>query len=178
MREAVLWTGKPAIRRLFHRYDYFAAGLVLAVVAGLLGMASAVDSRPALQATAGGGALLLVQAGVRWLQLRRLTYVVTDRRVLVDAGLVWRRTTSARLGGLAAPVVVPERGGTGTVTFGTVEPHLVAAARYGAHQNKSGPLPVVLAGIPEPERVRALLAEAIGAARRRRATGEPDDSLF
>jgi hypothetical protein len=37
----------------------------------------------------------------------------------------------------------------------------------------------VLAGIGEPETVRALLAKAIGAARRRlRAADEPDDSLF
>ncbi|WP_284744191.1 PH domain-containing protein [Amycolatopsis sp. RTGN1] len=173
MREEVLWTGKPVIRRLFNRYDHLAAMLVLIVLLGLLGVAVAADTRPALQATAAGGGLLLVHAGVRFLQLRRLTYVVTDRRVLVDAGVVWRRTTTARLTGLASPVVLPERGGTGTITFGPVEPYLVAAARYGAHRTKSGQLPVVLAGIAEPARVRALLAKAIGEAK---APPDPDTS--
>jgi hypothetical protein len=152
-------------RRLFNRYDYFAFMLALIVFLGFVGYTSAVDVRSALQAMAGGGGLLLGLGVVRFLQLRRLTYVVTDQRVVVDAGLVWRRTTTARLTGLAAPVVLPERGGAGTITFGPVEPRLVAAARYGAHQNKSGPLPVVLAGITEPEDVRALLAKAIAAAR-------------
>ena len=179
MQERVLWTGKPVHRPLFHRYDYFAAMLVVAFFVGFVGFLFSVDKLPAIGAMAVSCGLLLVHVPVRALQLRRLTYVVTDRRVVVDAGVVWRRTTTARLTALAAPVVLPERGGAGTITFGPVEPHLVAAARYGAHQIKSGPLPVVLAGIGEPEAVRALLARAIGAARRRqRAADEPDDSLF
>lgn len=168
MQERVLWTGKPVHRPFFHRYDYFAAMLALIVVLGFVGYSVAADKLPALEAMAAGSGLLLVHVIVRALQLRRLTYVVTDHRVVVDAGVVWRRTTSMRLTGLAAPIVLPERGGTGTITFGPVEPYFVARARYGAHQIKNVQLPVVLAGIAEPEEVRALLAEAIGAALRRR----------
>ncbi|MEA5358190.1 PH domain-containing protein [Amycolatopsis sp., V23-08] len=179
--EQVLWTGKPVHRTILSRYDHIAvplAAVVLAVV-GYFAVDETAAERPhALLAMVACGGLLLFLAGSRAVQLRRLTYVLTDRRLVVDTGVVWRRTRTQPLAELDVPVVLPERGGAGTITFGPVDPRLVAAARYGAHRIKAVPLPIVLTGIAEPERVRALFAEAIGEARRKQAAGEPDDSLF
>ncbi len=179
--EQVLWTGKPVHRPLLNRHDHNAVliGAVVLAVMGYFAADQAAAERPhALLAVIGCGGLLLFRFGLRAVQLRRLTYVLTDRRLVVDAGAVWRRTRTQPLTELDVPVVVPERGGAGTITFGPVDPRLVAAARYGAHRIKAVPLPIVLTGIAEPERVRALFVEAIGEARRKQAAGEPDDSLF
>ncbi|WP_328453478.1 MULTISPECIES: hypothetical protein [unclassified Amycolatopsis] len=182
MREHVLWTGKPVNRPIFHRYDHTMAVLVLGTLIGVTTWFGRADQTPAdrattLAATIAFGALVFLEPAARIVRLRRTTYAITDHRVTATGGLLGPVVRTVYLADLEPPVVHPERNGTGTISFGELEPYLLAHARFG-HRVKRRHLPLVLAGIAEPAEVRDLLVQAIGEARQRRASGDHDTSLF
>jgi len=156
--ERVLWAGEPVQRPLYVAADGVIAPAGLVVTAAALWFLLAKDPAGVTMVLAvvvlvAGLYGLLGRSLVRYLELGRTTYAVTDSRIIARSGLFRQKERASELAGLAAPVLKPGPSRTGTLTFGT-------------------PGAVTLIGVGEPKRVRDLLTKAIDEAKARQAPPE------
>lgn len=175
--ERVLWAGEPVHRPFFNKGDVLLIPfcvLWIGVVAWFLGRETDPTTRLILIA------LLVVGLGVsvgrmalRFIRLGKTTYAITDSRIIARSGLFRTKESSDSLAELAAPVIVPGKPGTGTITFGDLNALATANATLGARQKGGQILSVMLVGIGEPKRVRDLLVKAIEEAKRRQPVQPP-----
>lgn len=167
--ERVLWQGAPAwlslARHAFHVREVAAYFVLLAVVATVL---DKIDGRPLtggatpLAVGAVGCVLLLFLA---FLSSRTTTYAVTTRRVFMRIGIALPLTINLPLRRIEAAALALHRDGCGDLPLSLEKgPHLAFLHLWPHarpwHLKQPEPM---LRCIAEPERVAAILADALQA---------------
>lgn len=168
--ERLLWSGSPKRRRFFEADEL----LLLPVLVVWIAFAFISIRENSL---AGEFPIFFVPFALifcfaalgrpllRYLNLGRTTYLVTDQRVVARTSFLDAKERSEYLTELSPPVVRPAADGTGTITFGELSFFGLIMARSRARPNP----PMLLVGIEDPKRVRDLIATGAEAARRHRA---------
>lgn len=159
--ERVLWEGKPDLRTLartaFHTRLVSAYFLILIVSAIALGSI--------------GGAVLTALAGLvtlgllysfAWLAVRTTTYILTDRRLILNIGMAIEKSVNLPLKLIGAAHLTDRGAGIGDIAIEPLKGHGLGYAMLWPHARPlhfSKPQPMLRA-IPEVAEVGAKLAAA------------------
>lgn len=183
--ERVLWQGSPRwgalARRVFHlrKLALYCAVLALWRVASELagGAAPAAAARSVLALAPFAALALGLPALLAWLYSRSTVYTVTDRRVLMRYGVALPMTLNIPHRVVAGAALKRHADGTGDLPLALAGEsrigwlHLWPNARP---WRLARPEPM-LRGVPEPERVAAILARALTAAAAPAAKAAPGE---
>ena len=159
--EAVLWEGKPDLHTLartaFHTRlvsIYFLLLIVTAVALGSIGGA-------VLTAFAGLVTLGLLYS-FAWLARRTTTYILTDRRVILNIGMAIEKSVNLPLKMIGAAQMTDRGAGKGDIALDLLDGHGLGYAMLWPHARPfrfAKPQPMLRA-IPDVSDVAAKLAEA------------------
>lgn len=168
--ETLLWQGAPETRALAMRaygvravLIYFACVLALRVAEASTGeFAGWAGVLPTIALAAIAVAIL---AGLAWLNARETLYTLTDQRLVLRFGVALPMTVNIPLGKIEAADLRQHRDGTGDIAFRLTRPERVSWLVFWPHVRPwhwGQPQPC-LRGVREPERIAALLRQAVAA---------------
>jgi hypothetical protein len=172
--ETILWQGAPErealARRALHVRTiawYFAA------LAAWRGLALAADGASAIDIAAGAGLLLILGAAAivplalyAWASARTTLYTITNRRVVIRAGVALPTTFNLPFAAIEAAGLKLHGGGVGDIALRLVPDQKIAYVFLWPHARPwrfARPEPT-LRCIPEADRVAQLLGRALAAA--------------
>jgi len=172
--ETILWQGAPErealARRALHVRTiawYFAA------LAAWRGLTLAADGAAALDIAAGAGLLLVLGAAAivplalyAWASARTTLYTITNRRVVIRAGVALPTTFNVPFAAIEAAGLKLHGGGVGDIALRLVPDQKIAYVFLWPHARPwrfARPEPT-LRCVPDAERVAQLLGRALAAA--------------
>jgi hypothetical protein len=172
--ETILWQGAPErealARRALHVRTiawYFAA------LAAWRGLALAADGASAIDIAAGAGLLLILGAAAivplalyAWASARTTLYTITNRRVVIRAGVALPTTFNLPFAAIEAAGLKLHGGGVGDIALRLVPDQKIAYVFLWPHARPwrlARPEPT-LRCVPDAERVAQLLGRALAAA--------------
>ena len=162
--ERVLWEGKPDMatlaRSVFHTRAVGAYFLLLAAIA--MGMGSFGGG---LLTLAAGAATLGLLYGFAWLAARTSTYVLTDRRLILNIGMAIEKSINLPLKRIGAAHLTERGAGIGDIAIEPAEGHGLGYAILWPHARPfrfAQPQPMLRA-VPNVAELARILTRAVQA---------------
>ncbi|QBF34227.1 photosynthetic complex putative assembly protein PuhB [Thalassococcus sp. S3] len=167
--EEILWQGRPSTWAILR--DALSLKWVVAYFAFLTGwrFVSVIDLMPLGQAIGAsipfvilGGIVVALLWLVAFVQARATVYTVTNRRVAMRVGAALTVTLNLPYTQIANAMLDLRRDGTGTIAFETLGETQLSYLTLWPHIRpwRMNPTQPALRGIPEAERIAALISDA------------------